>query len=47
MSEALAGLTMTTEKSIVVKLKDDVADVRFRAGTDIPAQQIIAAQAQS
>ena len=45
MSEALAGLTMTPEKSIVVK--DDVADVGFRAGTDIPAQQIIAAQAQS
>ena len=45
MSEALAGLTMNPEKSIVVK--DDVADVGFRAGTDIPAQQIIAAQAQS
>ena len=45
MPKALAGLTMTPEKSIVVK--DDVADVGFRAGTDIPAQQIIAAQAQS
>ena len=30
MPEALAGLTMTPEKSIVVE--DDVADLRFRAG---------------
>ena len=39
------GLTMTVEKTVL--LQDDVADIGFRAGTDIPAQQIIAAQAQS
>ena len=38
------GLTMTVEKTVL--LQDDVADIGFRAGTDIPAQQIIAAQAQ-
>jgi hypothetical protein len=36
---------MNPEKSTVVE--DDVADVGFRAGTDIPAQQIIASQAHS
>ena len=39
------GLTMTVEKTVL--LQDDVADIGFRAGTDIPAQQIIAARAQS
>ena len=38
------GLTMTVK---TVLLQDDVADIGFRAGTDIPAQQIIATQAQS
>jgi hypothetical protein len=45
LTGATGGLTMTIKKSSVVK--DDVADVGFRAGTDIPAQLIIAAQAQS
>jgi len=41
----LGEFTLTIKKSSVVK--DDVADIGFRAGTDIPAQQVIAAQAQS
>ena len=37
---AAGGLTMTIKKSSVVK--DDVADIGFWAGTDVPAQKIIA-----